>query len=865
VHPLQVDDPEHAVTSTPSVGAGGGAARRLGEAHAGAILDAALDAVVTIDHTGRVLEFNLAAEWTFGYRREDVLGQELAELLIPPESREAHRKALARWSETGPSAGAGTLLGRRIEVEAMRSDGTIFPAELAICRVDLPGPPLFTACIRDVSQSHEAEERLRNAEFRYRTLIERLPLISYVDSSVDPSSKAHYISPQIETVLGYTVEEWRSTPGLFERSIHEDDSERVLAERREVYGSGRSLRCEYRIRAKSGDVVWLEDQSVLVEPPDGRPPFRQGFAIDITERKRAEDALRRAESRYRTLVEQLPLAIYVDRLDQMSSNVYTSPQIEQMLGYAAEEWESNPQLFVKTLHPDDRERVLAAHARTHATGEPLQVEYRLIARDGRVVWVRDEALVIVDEDDAVLQGYLLDVTAAKEAEEQLRHQAFHDPLTGLANRALFTDRVEHALVVHGQIGEGVAVVFLDLDDFKAVNDTLGHLVGDALLRAVGERLRAALSPSHTVARFGGDEFAILVENEAGGSTAADVAAHLIAELEQPFDVDGREVFVTASVGVAVGTDAKELFRSADVAMYRAKAAGKSQYVVYAPRMDEDVVGRLELVGDLRRARVDREFVIHYQPTVELESGSIVGVEALLRWQHPVRGLVPPMEFIPLAEETGRIVEVGRWILVEACRQAATWRAELPGAETLTVSVNVSTRQVRRPGLVEDVEHALAESGLPPEALTLEITESVLARRREEMTAILEEVTELGVQLALDDFGTGYSSLSLLQHLPVHTLKIDRSFIRSVELGPERRAFVRAIVDLAHALDLPVVAEGIEVPEQAAELLRLGCRLGQGFYFAKPLEAHELARLVSHELRAEDDGMFARMRRRKKAA
>jgi diguanylate cyclase (GGDEF)-like protein/PAS domain S-box-containing protein len=855
------------VTTSRSVGAGGGASRRLGEPHALAILDAALDAVVTIDHHGRVLEFNLAAEWTFGYRREDVLGQELAELIVPPEFREAHRNALARWTETGPSAGAGKLLGRRLEVQAMRSDGTRFPAELAISRVDLPGPPLFTACIRDLSERKDAEERLLAAEFRYRTLFEQLPLIAYVDDSPDPSSKALYISPQIEAVLGYTVEEWLSVPDLFTRSIHEDDRQRVVAERASAYASGSPLRCEFRVWSKAGAIVWLEDQSVLVQPPDGRPPFRQGFAIDVTERKNAENAFRRAESRYRTLVEQVPLAIYIDRLDKVSSNIYTSPQIEPMLGYTPEEWALNPTLFVEMLHPDDRERVLAAHARTHTTHEPLQVEYRLLARDGRVVWVRDEARVLDGEGgEGVLQGYLLDVTAAKEAEEQLRHQAFHDPLTGLPNRALFTDRVEHALVVHGESGDDVAVVFLDLDDFKGVNDTLGHPAGDALLRAVGERLRGALSPSHTIARFGGDEFAILVENEAGGLTAVDVASHLISKLQEPFEIDGREVFMTASVGIAVGRDSEELLRSADVAMYRAKAAGKAQYVVYAPRMDEDLVGRLELVGDLRRARVEEEFVVHYQPTVALETGALVGVEALLRWRHPTRGIVPPNEFIPLAEETGRIVEIGRWVLEEACRQTARWRSELPGVEHLKVSVNVSTRQVRRPGLLEDVRRALDQSGLPAEALTLEITESVLAR--EEMSSILEEIAEEGVELALDDFGTGYSSLSLLQHLPVHTLKIDRSFIRSVEVGPERRAFVRAIVELAQALQLPVVAEGIEGSGQAEELLRLGCGLGQGFYFAKPLEARELEKLVASKASSSlptGNGRRFSMRGREKAA
>ena len=384
--------------------------------------------------------------------------------------------------------------------------------------------------------------------------------------------------------------------------------------------------------------------------------------------------------------------------------------------------------------------MLAAHERTRVTGEPLRADYRLHARDGRVVWVHDEARIIDDPDsgEQVLQGYLLDITARREAEEQLRHQAFHDPLTGLANRALFTDRVQHALVVRS--GDA-AVLFLDLDDFKAVNDGLGHVAGDTLLRAVGVRLRASLSPTHTVARMGGDEFAILVERADAAAAALDAAERITAALQTPFDVDGREVFVTASVGIAVGGDAEELLRCSDVAMYGAKASGKAQYVVYAPRMDEHLVGRLELVADLRRADIATEFVLHYQPVVELLSGAVLGVEALIRWQHPTRGLLPPSEFVHLAEETGRIVEIGRWVLAEACRQTVEWRERLVGGDDLAVSVNVSTRQVRRPGLIEDVEAALAGSGLAPEHLTLEITESVLARRREELTSILEEVTE----------------------------------------------------------------------------------------------------------------------------
>ena len=567
----------------------------------------------------------------------------------------------------------------------------------------------------------------------------------------------------------------------------------------------------------------------MVERPANDPRYARERAV--------------GEPRFRSLVEQLPLSVYIDRLDDLSSNIYTSPQIEGMLGYTVDEWAENDDLFVEILHPEDRERVLAAHQRTHATREPLFIEYRLRARDGRYLWVQDEARVVRDGYQYVLQGYLLDVTARREAEEQLRHQAFHDALTGLANRALFTNRVEHALVLRSQLTRAeVAVLFLDLDDFKGVNDTLGHAAGDTLLRGVGVRLRDSLSPSYTVARLGGDEFAVLIEEVAGPASALDAAERIVTTLQKPFELEGREVYVSASVGIAMGTVADDLIRAADVAMYRAKASGKAQYVMYVPTMAEDLVGRLELVAELRRARRE-EFVVHYQPVVDLESHAVVGVEALVRWAHPTHGLLLPGEFIPLAEETGKIVELGAWVLAEACAQVARWRAETPGSSELTLNVNVSTRQVRPGVLVEAVRSALADSGLPPEALTLELTESVLARRHEELRAVLTDVAELGVRLALDDFGTGYSSLSLLQDLPVHTLKVDRSFVSALDEDATRQGFVQAIVDLAHTLDVALVAEGMETAAETSELRRLGCLAGQGFHFAPPLGADEVGELL----------------------
>jgi diguanylate cyclase (GGDEF)-like protein/PAS domain S-box-containing protein len=556
-----------------------------------------------------------------------------------------------------------------------------------------------------------------------------------------------------------------------------------------------------------------------------------------------------AELRYRALVEHLPLITYIDALDDESSNIFTSPQVEALLGYTVDEWQSDPALFVKTLHPDDHDRVLLAHAESHVLGAPLTLEYRLIAKDGRTVWLRDGSMVLKDSDGNPVsrQGYLLDITERREAEDQLRHQAFHDPLTGLANRALFTDRVEHAVVVRDRSSSplGVAVLFLDLDDFKTVNDSLGHSSGDVLLQTVGQRLADAVRPGDTVARFGGDEFAVLIEDVSDHSDASYAAERVSEILRVPFFVHGREVFVTASMGIAFGHDADELLRSADVAMYRAKSAGKAHYVFYESAMDEAAHTRLKLTADLRRAAFRGEFTLEYQPAVDLVTGRPAGLEALIRWQHPELGLIAPLDFVPLAEETGLVVPIGRWALAEACAQAAHWQEQFPQDPPLTMSVNVSARQLQHAGLVDDVETALERSGFPAGLLTLELTESVLMQGGDAAIDALHTLKALGIRLALDDFGTGYSSLSYLRNLPVDTVKIDRSFIGGTDSGVEHGLPVlRGIIQLGQALGLVLVAEGIERAAQAEALRELGCRFGQGFHFWRPLEPAAVEELLA---------------------
>ncbi|HEU4628594.1 MAG TPA: EAL domain-containing protein [Gemmatimonadaceae bacterium] len=430
-------------------------------------------------------------------------------------------------------------------------------------------------------------------------------------------------------------------------------------------------------------------------------------------------------------------------------------------------------------------------------------------------------------------------------EQRIVYQALHDSLTGLANRALFRQRVEHA-AARAARGDRIAVLFLDLDNFKAVNDSLGHAEGDRLLEAVAARLLQATRGCDTVARLGGDEFGVLLEGLVREADALVVVDRISSALRRPVRLQGREVMVSASIGVAhveVGQDVEQVLRNADLAMYRAKAAGRGGHQVFEPGMHAAVLQRLELEADLRRAVERGELQLVYQPIVELDGGRTTGVEALVRWQHPSRGLVAPPAFIPLAEETGLIVPIGRWVLAEACRQARRWQLDAPDNRTLTLSVNISGRQLLDPALTGDVATALADSGLDPALLTLEITESVLMQDTEATLATLHQLKTLGVRLAIDDFGTGYSSLSYLQRFPIDVLKIDKAFIDGVARGGSDAVLARTIVTLAGMLQLTTVAEGVEHAEQHSHLLALGCARGQGYLFARPLAADDVSRFL----------------------
>jgi diguanylate cyclase (GGDEF)-like protein/PAS domain S-box-containing protein len=570
----------------------------------------------------------------------------------------------------------------------------------------------------------------------------------------------------------------------------------------------------------------------------------------------AEEVHRRAsEERFSSLVQHASDLITV--LDADATVVYQSPSIERVLGYAPEEIVGTN--FDRLLDRDEKSRLLhlLADGSAYAGSDTEVLDCSLRHRDGTLR--QFEVLHTNLLRDEAVRGIVLnsrDVSERKAFEEQLAHQAFHDPVTNLANRALFAERVRHAVARNRRESNGLAVIFMDLDDFKTINDSLGHAAGDQVLMEVAKRLDTSIRSSDTAARFGGDEFAILLEDIENAQEAADTAERILESLTEPLSLDQKEIVIRSSLGISVvegaePADAEELIRNADAAMYIAKRDGKGGYRLFEPAMHEGVLARLELRADLQRAIASDQLELYYQPVVRLDNGGVCGVEALLRWRHPERGIVGPDDFVPLAEEMGLIVPIGRWVLREGCRQAKLIQEALPADPPLSMAINLSVKQLQHSDIVGDVREALAESGLPPASLTLEITETVMMTDTELAVQRLQELRALGVRLAMDDFGTGYSSLSYLSRFPVDVLKMDRSFLTG-GASPEASGLATAVVALGRTLDLEVVAEGIEFSEQWETLRDLGCELGQGFLFAKPMQAEDAVEFLRSRQSAPTD-------------
>jgi diguanylate cyclase (GGDEF)-like protein/PAS domain S-box-containing protein len=574
---------------------------------------------------------------------------------------------------------------------------------------------------------------------------------------------------------------------------------------------------------------------------------------DLSAMRAAESARFETQAKYLALVEGIPAITYIDPVDENQNSIYVSPQIMQLLGISQEEWLEDPYSWRRHVHPDDIDRAWDEYVEAYNNHESLSHEYRMVRGDGVVIWVSEQASVIRDErgEPSLIQGVIFDITELKKAEEEVSFLAYHDKLTGLPNRVLFEEMLELALARARRHSLGVGVLYLDLDNFKLVNDSLGHHAGDQLLRELAERLRGCTRETDLVARQGGDEFLLLLSDLEGEATGAvsqlaiaeSVAVRVREALLEPFDVSGTPFYTTGSIGISLyprdGDDPETLMRNADAAMYQAKRSGPANYVIFANDRD-DPVDKLSFTTRLRRAVAEQHWVLHYQPIVEIATGRIEGVEALVRWREPNGGLTLPGEFIPIAEELGLIEAIGDWVIGELAQQAAEWRAQ--GCD-VTVGFNLSPRELWSTHLPERVLGKLKASGVDPRSVVVEITESTAMADPDRTQKILMDMHAWGISIALDDFGTGYSSLSRLKHLPVDILKIDASFVARVDTDRDNANMVRAMIDLAENLGMTALAEGIETEGELAFLVRHGCRLGQGFFLGRPLPASEIGPLL----------------------
>ncbi len=693
---------------------------------------------------------------------------------------------------------------------------------------------------REIEERQRVEAALLESEQKYRTLVEGM---SEGMVQVNAFNIVEFVNDRFCEMTGLTREE------VLGHKVSEVLFRSLPSGEEEAQFQGLSVDQEIKLRSKTGSAAWVRISGAPMFDSRGEVIGSIGILTDITVRRQAEEALRESEERYALAARGANDGLWDWNLK--TNEVYYSPRWKEMLGWDESSITNNPEEWFRRVNPDDIDRVKTGLV-THLEGltPHFENEHRMMHRDGTYRWMLTRGVAVRDQSNKAtrLAGSQTDITERKNQEEQLLHDAFHDALTNLSNRALFMDRLAGAVArARRREDYWFAVLFLDIDRFKVVNDSLGHIVGDLLLIAIARRLEICLRPGDTVARLGGDEFAILLEDISDISDSIRVAERIQKELQHAFNLSGYEVFASASIGIAPGSSsyerAEDILRDADTAMYRAKALGRNRHQVFDKAMHARAVALLQLETDLRRAVERNEFLLYYQPIVSFQTGKMYGFEALIRWNHPERNMVSPMEFIPVAEETGLIIPIGRWVLREACKQMKEWHVMYPELSPLTVSVNLSGKQLSQPDLIQDIKTILQETELDPSFLELEITESVIMENAEYAADMLSQLRDLRVQINVDDFGTGYSSLSYLHRFPVNNLKIDQSFVSRIGVDEENSEIISTILTLARNLGMDVIAEGVETKEQLHHLQALGCEQGQGFYFSVPVDNEKASALI----------------------
>jgi diguanylate cyclase (GGDEF)-like protein/PAS domain S-box-containing protein len=711
------------------------------------------------------------------------------------------------------------------------------------------------------------------AETKYRALV--LDVDAIVWEAEASTLKFTFVSPRAADWLGFALDDWLRDENFWPQRIHPEDLARVLDARRAALESGEDFQIEYRVLTADNRVLWLRDLG-NIETQDGQPLLARGLMVDITGLKQFElqiverntilKAVQEAAADGICVMDEAGVPVsfnrrFIEMWPIPAEMVDEARDKRQIMTYIASRAENAPEFLAQ----------LGAAADAAASGEnPHQTRDELRLADGRLFEVYSAPALAENGGSFGRVWSFRDITERERFEKQLTHQAFHDPLTDLPNRALFMDRLSHAIARSNRVARLTGVLFLDLDRFKVVNDSLGHPVGDELLKQVAGRVEKSTRPADTAARFGGDEFTVLVEDIVSQQDAVHVAERILEGLDAPFHLAGHEVHVSGSIGIALSTSPEDsgddLIRKADVAMYWSKNRSGGRYEIFDTKMSAQALDRLQLEIDLRQAIKRDQLRLFYQPLVHLKSGRIIGAEALLRWQHPTRGVVGPDEFIGIAEETGLILPIGAWVLHEACDQARKWQVEFPHDPPLKISVNLSVKQLDQPNLPSDIAHVLRETQLDAGSLELEITESVVMQNVQSNIEHLETIKKLGVKLAIDDFGTGYSSLSYLEHFPLDALKIDRAFVGQIGISTSANgkngngangshggnsdglAILKAVSTLGRTLGVSVTAEGIETAEQRAQLTALSCEIGQGFHFAQALEPSAVGTLLRHNSR-----------------
>jgi diguanylate cyclase (GGDEF)-like protein/PAS domain S-box-containing protein len=791
--------------------------------HLWAIANSVQDAIVSADRHGHIIFWNDGARRSFGYEEDEVLGRPLS-LIMPDRYRQTHAEGMRRFLESGETR----AIGQVVEFHGLRKDGTEFPLELSLSVWETENKKYFTGVMRDLTER-------KKAQHKFKDLLESAPDAMVI---INRLGKIVLVNSQTEKMFGYSREEILGQP--VEKLIpqryqnHLENRENYFASpKARPMGAGINL---YGCR-KDGSEFPIEISLSPLETEDGL--LVSSSIRDMTEKELAQRALRASENRMRTLLDSMSDGLLQVNRDEMIE--FVNDRFCEMLGYEREEVIGKKSFdFMPEEH--DRRAVREANLKRQK-GIAGDYEIKLKKKSGEPLYVIIGGAPLVNDEGEVVGtiGVFTDITERKRAEEQLLHDAFHDGLTGLANRALFMDHLRMTIErCRSRHSNQYAVLFLDFDRFKIINDSLGHAEGDELLRQIARRLEGIVRTGDLLARLGGDEFVILLNELVKADEALLVAERTLSSLKSSFNLQGREIFISASIGIALSTTghqyAEDMVRDADIAMYHAKSKGKAQYQIFDRRMHERAARQLSLETELHRAIENSEFEIHYQPIVDLETGDLKGFESLVRWQHPECGLIPPLDFIPAAEENGLILPIGSWVMRESCRQIKYWQDLFPSMSHLTLSVNLSAKQFSQTDLANQIIEILEEIGLDPDCLRLEITESVLMDNSRATIEIMNRLHELGVSWSLDDFGTGYSSLSYLHHLPVHFLKIDRSFVGQMSEREDKHEIVKTIIKLAKSLKMMVIAEGIETRPQLKDLKDLACEFGQGYLFAKPLEA-----------------------------